>query len=257
MDKYGNIFFNNIWKEEFLMTDLQAIDARCSRRTYLEIPIELEKLLIIKTIISECNLKSGLNIELVENAKNVFNSLIKSYGMYKGVSTIIVIKANKNTKYKKEKAGYYGERIVLEATKLGLGTCFVGTSFNRKSNELNIGDDEELICVISIGNVSGDKKAFESIMYKVMHERTKSIDEILDSDVEPPEWMIEGIKAVQKAPSALNTQKVRFRYWRGELTAFVNSESMFNLTDLGVAKLHFEIAAGGKFDLGNYGKYTR
>ena len=32
-----------------------------------------------------------------------------------------------------EKCGYYGERIILTATTMGLGTCWVGGTYDRTS----------------------------------------------------------------------------------------------------------------------------
>ncbi|MEG0978535.1 MAG: nitroreductase family protein [Oscillospiraceae bacterium] len=239
------------------MTDLQAINERSSRRTYLVIPIESEKLLTLQKLISEINRESQLTIEIIENAGKVFSSLTKTYGMFNGVNTIISLKGEKSDEHLKEKTGYYGEKIVLEATKLGLGTCFVGATFDKKSPELNLKDNEELICVITIGNVPNGRNIFENIMYKIMHEKTKSIGELISCDVQLPDWIRDGIIAVQKAPSALNFQKVKFSFERGELRAYVMNESLFNLVDLGIAKLHFEIAAGGKFSIGNYAIFTK
>ena len=63
------------------------------------------------------------------------------------------------------------------------------------------------------------------------------------------------MRAVQKAPSTRNTQKVKFLYESGVLRASVPETGKFDLVDLGIAKLHFALAAGGRFEPGNGGVY--
>lgn len=52
------------------------------------------------------------------------------YGKFENVKNYIAIVGNKNDQ---EKAGYYGEKIVLKCQKLGLNTCWVAmTHGNQK-----------------------------------------------------------------------------------------------------------------------------
>ena len=71
-----------------------------------------------------------------------------------------------------------------------------------------------------------------------------------------PDWFIRGMRAVQKAPSAINKQPVKFMYQEGMVSATVPRETPYQSIDLGIAMLHFEIGAyfGKKFELidGNY-----
>ncbi len=68
-----------------------------------------------------------------------------------------------------------------------------------------------------------------------------------------PQWVQEGMNAVLLAPSAKNTQKVMFKYENNILSAQIADDYSMDLIDLGIAKKHFEIEAGGKFELGNGG----
>ena len=47
------------------------------------------------------------------------------YGKFENVKNYIAIVGNKNDQ---EKAGYYGEKIVLKCPELGLNTCLLYTS---------------------------------------------------------------------------------------------------------------------------------
>jgi hypothetical protein len=64
------------------------------------------------------------------------------------------------------------------------------------------------------------------------------------------------MKSVQFAPTAMNSQKTRFRYIDGTLYAEIPPEKL-NMVDLGITKLHFELAAGGKFELGSPGAFSK
>lgn len=66
------------------------------------------------------------------------------------------------------------------------------------------------------------------------------------------------MRAVQKAPSAVNRQPVVFTYKGGIVTALVeNTVGDGFALDLGIAKLHFELGAGGgTWAFGNGAEFT-
>jgi len=239
------------------MNDLEAIEQRKSRRTYLGAPIISENAKILRGLIDELNAKYELSMALIENGKKAFDSIGKSYGMFKGVRSLIALQGLKNDENLKEKLGYCGEMIALKATKLGLGTCWVGGTFDRKSDVFKVSENEALICVITIGNVPAENTIKEKLVYKMTHRKTKPAEDFFASDTRVPDWFIQGIEAVQKAPSAMNSQKVKFEYKNGTASAFVPDNYGADLIDLGIAKLHFELAAGGQFSLGNYGTFSK
>ena len=133
------------------MTNLEAMQARTSRRTYLSTPIEEEKVAELNLLIDQYNATGDLSIFLLLNGDAVFSSLIKSYGLFKGVKAIFVLKGPKSNPDLKEKLGYYGEMLVLEATRLGLGTCWVGGTFDHNHALLQVAADEQLVSVITVG----------------------------------------------------------------------------------------------------------
>lgn len=236
------------------MTITQAIDKRKSRRTYCNKPLGPEHTAFLRSRIDEYNQKSGLTIRLVEKGGSAFAGIRKSYGMFKGVQSFFVMKGPAADANLKEKIGCYGELLVLESTALGLGTCWVGGTFD--SSGIRKSDGEELVCVITVGQVPKTETMKERLIYKAIHRSTKTVEELSQVCGEPPAWFQKGMKAVQKAPSTRNTQKVLFVYENGHLQATVPETYKFDLVDLGIAKLHFSLAAGGRFELGNGGYYV-
>lgn len=230
-----------------------AIETRKSRRAYCGTPIEKDKISLFQSRIDEYNQKSGLSIRFLENGEAAFSGIRKSYGMFSGVRSLFIMKGPAADPNLKEKVGYYGELLILEATALGLGTCWVGGTFDASGIRTNPG--EELICVITVGNVPAAESLKERLIYKAVHRTTKLIEQMLETDIEPPLWLKQGMKAVQKAPSTRNRQRVSFQYQKGLLRASVPAAARFDFVDLGIAKLHFALAAGGSFEMGNNGRY--
>jgi hypothetical protein len=78
------------------------------------------------------------------------------------------------------------------------------------------------------------------------------------SDAPVPDWFLSGMQAVQKAPSAINRQPVMFSYKDGVVTASVEDIDGEGFAfDLGIAKLHFEIGAGGgAWEFGNGAEFN-
>lgn len=239
------------------MTDLEAIDLRRSRRTYLNTPIASDSINKLKAFIEQYNKQSGLSIQFIEDGSKAFQGLNITYGMFSGVRSFIAIVGKISDELAKEKAGYYGELLVLKATQFGLGTCWVGGTYNRKQCPCTVKKDEALLIIIPVGNVSEKNSLKENTIYKLVHRHTKALEELYSSDEHVPEWFTQGMKAVQKAPSAVNKQPVHFRYEAGTVTAAVNNMDNSLPIDLGIAKAHFELGAGGTFKIGNSATFIK
>jgi hypothetical protein len=121
-----------------------------------------------------------------------------------------------------------------------------------------LSDNEILVCTIVIGNTDENDSFKEKLIRNLTHRKVKTVEEMFTSDNSVPDWFMEGMKAVQKAPSAVNRQPVAFSYKDGKVFAAVKdilAEGM--ALDLGIAKLHFEIGSGGgKWTWGNNGEFS-
>ncbi|MCX6307427.1 MAG: nitroreductase family protein [Bacteroidia bacterium] len=207
------------------MTKLEAMDERKSRRLYLEKPLEESVISKLQHLIDTYNSASELSIRFIEDGSSAFRSFKKTYGLFSGVRSLIAMVGSKNDPEVKEKIGYFGEMLVLDATMLGLGTCWVGGTFETNSDIYQLSEKERLICVIPVGYV--ESLSFkEKMIHQMVAGKSKSIEQLLSTDSKLPVNFLEGIKAVQKAPSAANRQPVRFEFRDGILT--VNTEDSLN-----------------------------
>ena len=99
------------------MDMLQLMKERHSVRQYKDKPIEQEKRAEIDRLISEINFESGLSMQAVYDEPNCFDSFMAHYGKFTNVSNYIAIVGAKNDQ---EKAGYFGEKLVLGCQELGI-----------------------------------------------------------------------------------------------------------------------------------------
>ena len=238
------------------MTLLQAADARRSRRKYLDRPIAQDMQEKLQAFAREYGEQGGLRIELVFDNGTAFAGFRKSYGLLTGVQHYAGLIAKRGCPIAEEKMGYFGELFMLQAVALGLGTCWVGGSFRRADCPFDLADDEQLYCTITLGHCAPDDNTRERFIQTITHRRTKQAQDMMSAVGDAPDWFHAGMRAMERAPSARNLQPWMFSYKDGTARAsLINSRSW---VDLGIAKLHFELGAGGgSWQWGDGGAFIR
>ena len=232
---------------------IKAIDQRCSRRKYIPKPLEPLAAETLQGLIADTNSEANLKMRLIVGNGNAFNGFRRSYGMFSGVRNFIALLGEETDVVALEKLGYFGELLVLHGTALGLGTCWVGGTFDRKACPVELAEGESVVCAITIGYTEDELSAKEKLIRWGTHRKSKTVEQMYIADRQVPEWFINGMKAVQKAPSAVNRQPVMFSYQKGIVTASVEKITGSGYAfDLGIAKLHFKLGAGcGDWNFGN------
>jgi len=216
------------------MDMIEAMAARHSVRSYTDAPIEGAVLEALTASIAEVNRASGLAVELSLDGGKAFANLLGRYGKFEGVRGLFVIKGRKS-KDLGLRAGYWGERLVLEATALGLGTCWVGGTYSKRG--VAVGPGEELVCVITVGYAAAPGRP----------HRTKTIEAFIPGGIAgKPAWFVSGVEAAMLAPTALNQQKFSFALDGNVVDARVSGLGVLTDIDLGIARLHFELGAGAE-----------
>lgn len=210
---------------------IQAIKQRHSVRDYLDKPIEPEKIKVLQAEIDECNKLSGLNFQLVINEPEGFSGFMASYGNLKSTNNYVALVGKISDKLE-EQVGYYGERIVLKAQMLGLNTCWVGLTYNKKKVKVKIANNEKLVCVLALGY--GKTQGFM--------RKSKKPEQVCNL-TGAPKWFVGGVELALLAPTAINQQKFYFEY-NGNVVSATAGRGPYAKVDLGIVKYHFEIGAG-------------
>ena len=233
-----------------------AIKHRCSRRKYVQKELPQEIIDQLSASITAYNKNSELNMQLVLNQPEAFQGLRKSYGFFTGVQHYIALVGKKNQAHVQEKLGFFGELLVLEATELGLGTCWVGGTYDQKLCTCAVAADEQLYAVITIGYVPEEQSLREQLIMHGSHFHTKEIGKIYTIETQPPMWFFTSLEAVYKAPSTQNKKPTHIIYHLDNtITAAVDDLNAFEI-DLGIAKAHFWLTAPkGYWQWGNQGQY--
>jgi len=236
---------------------LSAMKKRCSRRKYTNRPIDSKYVQQLEDSIALYNKESGLNIKLViGSGAELFSGFRKSYGLFVGVQNYIAMIGSKTLPNRMEKVGRFGEKIILEATAMGLSTCWVGTSYDKNAAKELCEGNEELDCVIAVGYSDERHSLKERMMEYGTHRQNKSKEALIEAEEHVPEWFKQGMDAVYLAPTARNLRPFVFEYKDGQVTASITNPTETAMIDLGIAKLHFELGARvGSWDYGNGSHY--
>ncbi|MBO4877297.1 MAG: nitroreductase family protein [Ruminococcus sp.] len=212
----------------------EAIRARHSVRQYKKEPISAQDREKLTELISEVNGDSGLNIQIIFDEPKCLDSVLARFSKFRNAENYIAIVGDKSLADLNERAGYFGEKIVIAAQMMGLNTCWIGGSFSRKNCGAAIGDDEKLVCIIAIGYGLNEGARHKS----------KPFAKLCDiPEAEMPVWFKAGMIAAMMAPTALNQQKF-FVEMQGEEALITTNGGGMAQIDLGIVKYNFEAASG-------------
>lgn len=209
------------------MDILEIMKERHSVRQYKNQTIESSKREVINALLKDVNDESKLSIQVFYDEPQCFNSFMAHYGKFENVKNYIAIVGNRN---EQEKAGYYGEKLVLKCQELGLNTCWVAMTHGKSKAEIKRGQKLLIIISLGYGKTQG-----------VPH-KSKPVSELGKAD-QSTEWFARGMEAVSLAPTAVNQQKFLFELINGKVTA-KNLGGFYSKIDLGIAKYHFEAVTG-------------
>lgn len=246
---------------------MKTIESRYSVRNYIDKPIEKEKLNIIKTFMEE-NKKGPMGNEVTfhlidasEHDKAELKSLI-TYGMISGARSYIV-GVVKPGEYAMEDFGYCMEKLILKASELGLGTCWLGGTFNRGgfAKQVNLSGEELLPCITPIGYTADRKTMKENFIRTLVGAKKRKSPELLFFDnnlntslnLDTIGSYAKVLEALRLGPSASNKQPWRIiKDSQGLYHIFLEEDEKYNNTfsgikiqniDMGIAMCHFELAA--------------
>lgn len=250
---------------------VEIIKQRYSCRTYHPEPLDVEikkQLAGFASRIELGPLGSRARFELIAangNDRKALKSL-GTYGFIKG-ATGFIVGATRQNKYNLEDFGYLLEVIVLQATDLGLGTCWLGGTFTKSSfaRKISVQVGELVPAVASVGYIAEKPRRIESIFRKDNGTDRRLPWESLffDSGFGTP-LPTDGLgkyanvlQMVRLSPSASNRQPWRVvrddNSWHFYLqrtpgyreSPFVRLTTVADLQriDMGIAMSHFELTA--------------
>jgi nitroreductase len=252
----------------------EIIKRRRSVRTYSKESIPEAKKEKLKDYFKQVKgpFEAGVRFELLDKLEIKADSNIKlgTYGMIQGASSFIAAAVEKK-EHNMEQLGYAFEKLVLFATSLGLGTCWLAGTFNKSefSRALKVGTDEVLPIVTPLGYASRWRSPVDMLIKPVPERKIrKSWDRLFFKDsfytaleeAEAGDYEIP-LEMLRLAPSASNKQPWRvvkagdaFLFYLAH-DALYSSRYPYDIQkiDMGIAMAHFELAIT---ELGLKGSWT-
>lgn len=213
------------------MEILELMQQRHSVRQYTDAPIEAEKRAVLDTLAGEMNREEGLNIQIVYDEPNCFDSFMAHYGKFSGVGNYIALVGKKSPTLE-QRLGYCGEKLVLKAQELGLNTCWVALTHGQ--SRAKVGKGEKLVCLISLGYGKTQGVSHTS----------KPMAQLCQADREMPEWFAKGMEAAMLAPTAMNQQKFTLTLQPDGTVKGSCGKGFYTKLDLGIVCCHFQEATG-------------
>jgi len=122
-------------------------------------------------------ISEGVRLVVVRRLKvDIFKGVVGGYGKVKGASSALIFIGDQGTSGVNQRVGYLGEALVLEATRLGLDTCWVGGFFDagRTAALVDLAEGERIYAVSPLGLVPDEKTAGEKMMSAIARSRNLS-----------------------------------------------------------------------------------
>lgn len=230
-----------------------AIELRHSTRIYSSKPVEEEKLAAIHHVCRTWSPSDCVRAVFKGSpGEEVFRGIIGGYGKIRGNAAYVAFAGKRSSPDVNEMIGYLGEAVILEATALGLATCWVGGFFRKDAvaGELHLAPDEHVFAVTPLGYPPERPDFEERLMrgFKTGRKR-KPLASLVSGLPENrwPRWVRAGLDAARLAPSAVNRQPWRFFIDDSGVTLATDGKrDLFSVSrrlDCGIAMLHFELGA--------------
>ena len=256
---------------EFSQSIVNVIRARYSCRTYEQRPIqdELRQRLsnfVASTTTGPFGNRARFELAAATAADRAALKGLGTYGFIKG-ATGFLIGAIQPSDWDMEDYGYLLERIILFATDLGLGTCWLGGSFTKSNfaRKISALDGEIVPAVASVGHIAQNPRLLDSLIRrgaasdKRLPWQRLFFDRSFDSPLSPEAAGIYAVplEMVRLGPSASNKQPWRIvhsgnawhfflqrtsGYGQGRLGKTWAAADMQRI-DMGIAMCHFELAS--------------
>lgn len=239
-----------------------AILKRVSTRTYEDVDLTKKGIEAIVSLIKKYKTEKGPfghSFEFTFNLNNkekTNGKKIGTYGLLKNVPAFIG-GVCENTPEQIIDFGFVFEKIILELTNMGLGTCWLGGTFKRKHYRRELKENELIPAISPVGKIAGKRSFIDRTIRSAAQSKNRKDDSELFFDYVSNKPLDDNVDIVikqslclvRRSPSASNKQP-----WR----VFVEDENAhfyvertpgyakplrydIQLLDMGIALSHFEI----------------
>lgn len=226
---------------------LPQLQSRHSVRAFSTKQIEQNLKARLDALAEEINAGvKGLRVAAVYDDNEPFRGFKRSYGIFKNARNYLACIIDQQMSDATQTAGYYAERFVMKAVASGLGTCFVGGTFDANHVDTAINTGETLLFLVVFGYPQPQEQTLVAkLTTRLLHRKQRSPrDFFLGTDEEYTKalglfpTLPEALEAVACAPSALNKQPIRLRLTPDNLLEAIDILTNTPSIELGIAKFN-------------------
>lgn len=240
----------------------QLIESRTSTRTFIEQPLSAETKEKIKNYLAEVQDSLGpkVRFKFIDNIFSFKNSTTRlgTYGVVKGASSFIAAAVEPGEQNLID-LGYAFEKVILYATALGVGTCWLGATFKKAefAKVMELSDKEQLAVIAPVGYAKENRSLIDSfIRFTAGSKNRKGWAELFFQgnfkcklSAAAAGKYSEALEMVRLAPSASNKQPWRivkehdtFHFYLSHPKDDKNTVSVdLQKIDIGIAMAHFAL----------------
>jgi nitroreductase len=236
----------------------QIIKMRNSVRSYENTEISKEEKEKLKAYLDEINNSEGIfggrvRIELVQKRDGEKEVKLGTYGVIKGANYYLAV-AYKKSSYDLEDLGFLFEKVILYCTSLGLGTVWLGGTFNKGNfaKAIQLQADETFSIVSPVG-IEAKEKSIIAKMFGSSSSKRKDFSQICFNEnfdtplkYEDAKEYSEVLEMVRLAPSAVNKQPWRILKEGNNYHIYSDGKRDINRIDIGICMCHFYLVAKEK-----------
>jgi nitroreductase len=240
----------------------QIIRERHSVRTYTGIPLSKEDRTKILSYANTLSNPFGVHVtfRFLEKKNEQSSEKLGTYGVIKGTKLFIGATVP-DCRFALEALGYDFEKLILYASSLGLGTCWLAGTFNRGgfAAAMGVKEGELFPAVCAIGYPADKRSLTESLFRKTLKSNhRKEWDHLFyNNDFSSPLSKIDAreytqpLEMLRLAPSSSNKQPWRVvrsknkHHFYEEKAPGYSDKLAFDVqrVDVGIGVCHFHLAA--------------
>ena len=238
-----------------------AIAVRTSQRRYTPTPLPDAAAARLRAFGAADGSSPDARLTLIDSdVDHLFTGVFGSYGAVAGAPLAAAFVGREGCE---GAVGYLGEAFVLEATTLGLGTCWIAGSFDkqRAGGVLALAPGERVMALTPVGKPVERRPRGERLMRRAVKASGRLPLATIAPGIEAaaggeaaggnaaggvswPAWARTAVAAARLAPSGANRQPWRFRY-DGDGLVLTRAAKLYWTAplDFGIARLHVELGA--------------
>ncbi|MGY5875488.1 MAG: nitroreductase family protein [Candidatus Thorarchaeota archaeon] len=231
----------------------KAISQRHSRRAFTGQRLSEDDITRLENVCGNFRPFDSARAVFVENPpEEVFRGLVGSYGKIRNAPHYIAFIGRPEQSSFEMATGYIGEAIILEATSMNRGTCWIAGMFQRDivEKQLDLQESEQVLAITPVGHVASEKSRGEKIISGLArsHRRKPLLNLIEGDDSLSKDWMKIALEAARVAPSAANRQPWRFTIKENAITVHeTQKRAMYSRIskrlDCGISMMRLELGA--------------